>query len=370
MDVEDPVHDTELVVEETGPDEDRQQPGHRIRDHEHRPVEAAHAHPLLVQGDREEQAESEGQQDRQRREHDRPEKDAQERLANERVVDQPVEVREADPGPPSGLDLLTARRCERAFAVVAKDDAVLDPRERVGTRVVAKRLLEGDGRIEPLRPDRARLPGRHGVVRQCLVQLEQLVSLDERVAGRARDGAVGIDLDASCRQGLQPLGTPYERLVGVLIDENEDQLPARVVGGRHRVRRPARCLGQRVLFDRLNGVVLRSHVTRRVLVERDVDRVHDRSNLERQEEDRPGHQKLCRNGPPRQIDRVDRGGRRSEHRERDPVVLSDEDRRGPHRDPVHHREKRDLHREADRAREDLDGAHRQRTSHRCGAGDP
>ena len=91
---------------------------------------------------------------------------------------------------------------------------------------------------------------------------------------------------------------------------------------------------------------------------------------ERQEEDRPGHQKLCRNGPPRQIDRVDRGGRRSEHRERDPVVLSDEDRRGPHRDPVHHREKRDLHREADRAREDLDGAHRQRTSHRCGAGDP
>src|SRR5439155_24218615 len=147
------------------------------------PVQPPETHPLLVERNGEEETEEERREDRDGGEDDRPDQHAQERAANERIVDQTVEVREADLRPPTGLDLLPARGRERALAVVAKHDAVLEPRERVGARVVAKRLLEDDGGIEALRANRA-LADRHRVVRKRLVEREQLVALDQGVAVR------------------------------------------------------------------------------------------------------------------------------------------------------------------------------------------
>src|SRR5439155_1007376 len=107
-------------------------------------------------------SESEREEHHARSERERPGEHTEKRLAHEWVVNHPAEVPQADSGSPTGLQLLTARRDERAAAVVTKDHTVGDPDELVSLRVVPKRRLKLDGRIEPFRTDRAIAPGWHG----------------------------------------------------------------------------------------------------------------------------------------------------------------------------------------------------------------
>src|SRR5581483_10597727 len=84
---EDPVDDPEVVVQQPLPDEQREEARHRPGDQDRGAVEAPEPHPLLVQDDREKQADRERQEDDRDREHERPPEDLQERLPDRRVVD-------------------------------------------------------------------------------------------------------------------------------------------------------------------------------------------------------------------------------------------------------------------------------------------
>ena len=100
------VDDAEVVVQETGPDEQREEARDRVRDDEDRAVEALEAQPALVERDREEEADGEREEDGRGREDERPGEDRQKGLADERVVDDLAEVAKADVGLPARLELL------------------------------------------------------------------------------------------------------------------------------------------------------------------------------------------------------------------------------------------------------------------------
>ena len=59
MDVEELVDDAEVIVQQAGPDEEREEARHRPRDDEGGAVETLQAHAALVERDREEEAERE-----------------------------------------------------------------------------------------------------------------------------------------------------------------------------------------------------------------------------------------------------------------------------------------------------------------------
>ena len=87
VDVEAPVHDAEVVVQQALPDEQREEARNRPRDEDERAVDALEAHALLVERDREQEAEREREEDDRDREDERPDEDLEERPADERVVD-------------------------------------------------------------------------------------------------------------------------------------------------------------------------------------------------------------------------------------------------------------------------------------------
>ena len=102
--------DAEVVVEEARPDEDREVGGDRVRDHEQRALQLLQPQVGLVQRDREEEAEREGEEDREARVHERPDEDADERVADERVGEDRLEVLQADVRAPARLEHVTRRR--------------------------------------------------------------------------------------------------------------------------------------------------------------------------------------------------------------------------------------------------------------------
>ena len=110
-------------------------------------------------------------------------------------------------------------------------------------------------------------------------------------------------------------------------------------------------------------------VAGRVVRERDVDRVDDRDDLEREQEERPRNEELQRAASAaRSRSRRSPTVAAHEDRERDPVPPVEQHVRRPRRERVREREQRDLHRDADRAREERDQPrHRARRAARsCG----
>ena len=84
-DAEQVVDDTEVVVEEAGPDEDGEERGNRVGDHEQGALQPLQPQLRLVENDRQEEPEGEGEEDGDARVDERPDEDADERVADERV---------------------------------------------------------------------------------------------------------------------------------------------------------------------------------------------------------------------------------------------------------------------------------------------
>src|SRR4051812_33051693 len=140
------IDDAEVVVQKALPDEQREKSRNRPGDENQRPVGPLESQSLLVQDDREEQADEEGEEDDGAGEEDGPDEDLEERPSVLRVGEDLAEVVSANVRLPAGLELL-APGDERSLAAVAEDRAVAQPRERVVLRVVAERGLElGGGR--------------------------------------------------------------------------------------------------------------------------------------------------------------------------------------------------------------------------------
>ncbi len=92
VEVEDTIHHAELVVQQSGPHEQRQEARDRPRDDEDRAVDLLEAHAALVQRDREEESDREREEHRRAGEDECPDEHADERRAHGRVVRDAREV--------------------------------------------------------------------------------------------------------------------------------------------------------------------------------------------------------------------------------------------------------------------------------------
>lgn len=106
------------------------------------------------------------------------------------------------------------------------DDA-RSARERVGLRVVLLVGLQLDGEVGALGMDRGASRKRNAVVVQLRVQREERGALQELVAGCRRDRAA-LDGDVRGGEGRQARRRPQCGLVCLVVDEQEDELPAGV----------------------------------------------------------------------------------------------------------------------------------------------
>ena len=157
-----------------------------IRLRYHLPAE----HPLVVEHDREEQAEPERQADGEQREQDRPHQDAEEDVAGVVVVDESLVVLQPDARPPAG---------DERLAVVG-DELPVDDRvgragrrveDRVGLGVVDAGLRLRDGCAEAVVGDLARRC-RHD---QCVHLGDAVVGLPGVQGHEAVDGLAAAVLD-------------------------------------------------------------------------------------------------------------------------------------------------------------------------------
>ena len=164
---------------------------------------------------------------------------------------------------------------------------------------------------------------------ELAVDRDELRALDERVALARRDDADGRrPARRSLGIGSSPSVVPTNVLPVVLVDEQQ-----------HEVRRPRRAPAPSgtscrspagaselplIAVDRLG---LREDVARRVVRERDVDRVEDRDHLERDQEDRSRDQELERAAPARRAGRPRRSTSvvDDEDGDGDPLLLAGED---------------------------------------------
>ncbi len=113
-----------------------------------------------------------------------------------------------------------------------------------------------------------------------------------------------------------------------------------------------------VLLDRLDRLALGEDVARRVVRERDVDRVEDGGDLERHEEDEPRDEELSGHEaiPGHHVDRIDPGSRHEQDDEGGPLVVVGQHGRSPDRECVEQAEEDDLDDEPGRAGEEGDAA--------------
>ena len=178
--------------------------------------------------------------------------------------------------------------------------------------------------------------------RELLVEREELGALDQRVAlGGGRLRRVGRDRDVALRERRQALLRADVDGAGGVVAEEQHELARRVARGRHLVLLAVLGRLQRVDLDRLDRLRLVDDVAGRVVREGDLDRVDDRDDLEREQEDRARDQELERQRPAarEQVDGVDRersprrgsaarpsgAGRRGRTRPRSPsAFVSDE----------------------------------------------
>ncbi len=265
----------------------------------------------LVEHDREEEPEREREQHGQAGEDERPDEDADERVADERVVDDAAKLSRPIARAPARLELLAAGRDERAAVVVAKDDPVVDPGERVGGAVVAKRRLQLERRVESLGPDRpvaadgdrvtpraagrARATGRCGNERRT-PPAPQVTSPFSSIATEPEG--------ASSSPSLVPTNPAPDSS----SKRTSTSVPSASRAGRHqRTGTPSGDSASEFRSIPCDRLALRQDVSRRPVREGDVDVVDDRRDLEREQEDRAGDQELEREEPARrQVDRVDR----------------------------------------------------------------
>ena len=215
-------------------------------------------------------------------------------------------------------------------------------------------------RLRPFGADEAVVGRRDDERRELGVDACELVPLEHLVALGGRDRP---DLDGRrvCRQRLEPVLRSDVEIARRLVDEEEDELA--VLGrGRRRVRLPVRRSDERHLLDGDDRLVLRQVVPRRPVGEGDVRVRDDRDQDERDEEDDARDEVLERDEPPArvEVDEVDERGRRERDQRGDPLVVGDEDARGPEHERVQEREQDDLDPEPDGAGEEPDRPHEPR----------
>ena len=320
------------LVEHSLPDQRRQERREGVGQDHDDPVVLLALHPRIVEHDREEQAEREGRRHREDGEHERPDEHGEEGPTDRLGGERPDEVVDADPDLPSRGEGLPICGGEGAVAVVRVDDARLRvrhgacggiPHERgdvlVGRRAVAglERAVVGIG------------GERHRHRRDRRLVGHELSEVQGGVPGKRRRAAAR-ELGIRCR---------LERLVGAadlggaVGSGHEEEEGAVLLEDRHGI--GGRVLDALLVLDeqRVDGVVLRRHVSRAVVRERDVDAVQDHEDLEDEEEDQARRQVLGRQKARLQVDDVDREDAEGNDRCDDDAVLGqqDEDRIDGHR---------------------------------------
>src|SRR5690606_35624156 len=161
-------------------------------------------------------------------------------------------------------------------------------------------------------------------------------------AGRAQHLAGDADLGAGQRR--QPGGVAERDLLGVRVDEQEDQVGAAHRGGELVFGR-AGGLPHGAALDGGDGGRLVAAVAVAEVGEGGGHRVEHREHLEGEEEDGAGDEVLGRDVPPGEVEVADDGGGAEQHAQPDPGPGGDQRRRGveqdrggdgQHRDPAHH----------------------------------